>query len=312
MTFDEILRDLQPDEAVRTQLLDMPLKEAVQKEPKLVEGWMRQRDYSSKQEQWQGEKRDLEQKWAADKTDAENYRGWYKTEWPGVKEKMESQAAREKELQDRIVELQQGAETDMTLDEIKEQLRKDGLLFDQNHLTEAMSKVIESEAYQKDVNRRVGAAMGIDELLYAATAHFPLRFQKEFGTDGYFPMTEFMQFARERNSFGDFTNVPEKAEKAYQEFVAGRRAQFTEDQYKKKVEQAEQEKADLQRKLDELKAKPPTPADTERGVAPVGRFEERTMQKRTAAAERGDGKLGDGSATAQGLAALRDGTLLKK
>ena len=311
MTFDEILRDIEPDESARNQLLDLPLKEAVTKQPKLAEGWMRQGDYSSKSEKWQNQVRELEARATKDTDYLNRWEAWEKNEWPTLQDKLKTAADRERELNDRIRELQEQSETDMTFDEIKDSLKKENLLFDETQAAQAFSKMLESDTYKTDQNRRVGMAMGIQEKMYAATAGFPLKFQREFGTDKDFPMTEFLEYVGRTNALGDYSDVPKKMQDAYEQFVSGDRARKVESSYKQEVEEAKRQADEAKRMLEESRNKS-IPADVERGVAPVGRFEKRIMDKRTEAAEKGGGKLGDGSATAQGLEALRNGTLVSK
>lgn len=289
--FDDILDDLKVEAGDREVILPF-----VKKYPDLESAVIRRSEYNRKLDEMDREKTTR----AKDFEELESWRNVTKEHWDPEAKNWKEVAFLENQLtaeKQRASDLQKLVEAggEMNFDDVLKGLNDKGYVT-KTDLTPFMPKT----EYEADVNKRLGTHAASTEYIFGKVAPYLTKYNREFNDD--MPMEDFMKFATANDLWKD-------PQKAYEQFTAGKRQQLEFDRLNKEVEAAEQrgyEKAKAEKQATHQ------PDDTS-GNNPqtMGPLQMRLKQQKEGNKEPVlNGKLGDGSAAAAGMEALRNGTLV--
>lgn len=300
--FDDILDDLKVAPEDRGVILPV-----VQKYPELNDAVMRRKVFNQHEDEMAREKAAR----SKDYEELENWRGVSKNDWdPEAVDPVTGRKGTWKQfvvLSDKASAAEQRAEDlqklvdaggEMNFDEVLKGLNDKGYVT-KTDLTPFMPKT----DYEADIKKRLDTWGGSTEYIIGNVAPLVTRYAREYpGED--MDVTGFIRHA----SANDLWKEPGKA---YESFTAGKRQELEVNRLKKEAEDAEK------RGYDKAKAEKQAthqPDDTG-GASPqaMGPLQMRLKQNKEAAAGGtvvSNGKLGDGSSAAEGLAALRNGSLV--
>jgi len=205
------------------------------------------------------------------------------------------------EAEQKAADLQKLVEAggEMDFDQVLSGLKDKGVVMK----TDIAGLMPKSE-YETDVAKRLDT-MGVNtEIVFASVAPLVTKYTRDFPGDDL-DVRGFMQFTTANKLWTD-------PQKAYEQFTAGKRQQLELDRLKKEAEEADKRGYERARAEKQAERQP----DDTGGNTPVamGPLQKRLMELKkgkTAAAEAAENaKLGDMAATAAGLEALRNGTLV--
>lgn len=294
--FEEILDDMK----VPAEDRELPVTAFVAKHPEVHDAVIRRKVYNQKLDEMADDRKELD--------------GWReegkKYDKAAGKWNFEIKAERDQEaLNQRIQALQTALEAggDMNFDEVLTGLKDKGVVL-RDEMPALVQKTVAEGVNGKplwddDLKKRLDIQSGSFEFIYAKTAPLITRFANDFDR-AEFPMDEFVRFCGNRPKGWDDVN------ESYKAFTEGKRSQIEVDRLKKEAADAQEELKQMREKSQSRSQPDDTGGNTPQAMGPFAR---RLAEQRKAAAEGtspANGKLGDGSATAAGLEALRNGTLV--
>lgn len=292
--FDEILDDLKVEVSDREVILPI-----VAKYPDLQDAVMRRKVYNQKLDEMDREKTTR----AKDFEELESWRTVTKENWDQEKkdwkqhivlsEKLTAAEQRSADLQKLVDE---GGE--MNFDQVLSGLKEKGVV-----LKDDIKDVMRKPDYEGDITKRLDTWGSSTEYIIGNVAPLVTKYAREYpGED-----MDVSSFIRHTSA----NNLWKEPQKAYESFTAGKRQELEVSRLKKEAEDAEKRGYDKAKSERQATHQP----DDTSGNSPqtMGPLQQRLKEQKEGKAGEvaaGNGKLGDGSAAAAGMEALRNGSLV--
>lgn len=279
MAWEDILAEISPEDT------DKPILEKYKS--KIETGYLRQSDYSRKQDE-------LRNKVAL----ADQWDEWQKSEWDADRKMTKTAAQKVDEaerLATRVAELEKGAGSEMTWEEIEKGLES------RNYVkADALKEVVKKSDYEKDVESRFGGRDAAIEHLFSEVTPLVLDHKEQFGT--HLDTKAFLTY------IGSDKERFKNPRKAYDDFIATEKDRAAIVKEKAQLDEDKAKFAEEQRKVTEAAATR-MPTDTGEGLGTIQRMQRERLKVGEGEVDLSKAKLGDGTLAAEGARLLREGKL---